>query len=426
MDERDPLRRARAFRFGGYWALAIICLLAIPAGRTPGQALTGWGFCLIWPWLVDQFVRRRPERAPPPGVVRRRAGRHPVLVVLHLLESAFTGMVLGWASVPPLAALAAAGGLLLGAAALGGLGLLAGVLAGAGSGAVLGALAAPRLSAESTLWADAASALLLLGFAVALADLCFRQARVMTEQRRALAQRTAELERSNRRLARYLPQSLRDRVAAHAQQGTWERRWLTVGFVDLVGFTDLVARTPPEQLRAVLADYLEGLGAALARHRGELSKLMGDGALVTFGLGARVSRREAARGCLALCAELPLLLQRLRARWHARGDLITLQVRVGVASGFCTLGDWGHEQRLEFTTIGAPVNLASRLQSEVEPGQVLMDAATANLAGPAFPLSGPCRRTLKGLGSVATYRLVDPAGASAMVPAPSPPASREI
>ena len=99
-------------------------------------------------------------------------------------------------------------------------------------------------------------------------------------------------------------------------------------------------------------------------------------------------------------------------------------MRTGVASGYCTLGDRGGPDRLDFTLVGSPVNLASRLQGQAEADGVLLDAATAALVESSFRLQPPRMLRLKGLGEVPAYALdtrpprVDPPAPSAILPAP--------
>jgi class 3 adenylate cyclase len=314
--------------------------------------------------------------------------------------------------------------LLGGATALAGWRLLLGAAAALAAGAWGGAGLAPVLTPVSALAVDAGAMVLILGFALAMATQSFRQAQRLDAHRRALAERSAELERINRRMQRYLPRSLRDRVSRRPEEPCrWERRWLTVVFVDVAGFTELAELADAESLAAILDDYLAAMAEAAERCDGEVSKVLGDGVMVAFGM-QDAERRAAVAAALEFCLALPDLLRRLAGRWRERGDLVELQTRAGVASGYCTLGDRGGAARLDFTLIGPPVNLASRLQVQAAVGGVLVDAATAALAPADGPL-GPRRYLpIKGLGRTPVHGLVDPSAPSVMVPAPSEHPSR--
>jgi adenylate cyclase len=417
-------QRARPFRFAAFWLMGGLCLLlAAPAPgglqRTQAQVLFGVGFCLLWPWLVDRLLRRRPSWV----TVERFA------MLAYAAECAIVAAAFAWISLPPLAGVAALLCLLCGAAALAGWRLLlpsaALLLLGAGWGAWL----APVRTAATTAAVDGVAIVQMLGFALALAHVSFRQAQRLDAHRLALTERSAALERANDRLQRYLPPSLRARIdGAIDEIRRSERRWLTVVFVDLVGFTELSARLDAEALADVLDEYLAALVGAAERRGGEVSKLLGDGVMVVFDAPSPAERRAQAVGALTFCREVPALLGQLETQWRARGDLVRLQMRAGVASGFCTLGDRGGAGRFDFTLIGPPVNLASRLEGHAPVDGVLMDAATAALAEQSFSLEPPCGFELKGLGLVQAHGLntqgsdgqgsVDRQAPSVKVPAP--------
>jgi class 3 adenylate cyclase len=98
--------------------------------------------------------------------------------------------------------------------------------------------------------------------------------------------------------------------------------------------------------------------------------------------------------------------------------VVTRAARAGVASGYCTLGDWG-EERWDFIVIGSPANLASRLQTRAGENRVLISESTAALVRGAWPL-GP-QLELKGLGKAVAFEAahdLDRTKSSAKVPRP--------
>ena len=393
-------QRTRSFRYGGFWLLALaIALLGGAAfgegARVPLQVVVGAGFCAAWPWAVDRLRRLGP------------GGETPGLDLgAYALECAVVGAVLGWASVPVTAAFAAALCLLTGATALAGWRLLIPSTAALVGGSAAGLASSPLLTAVSTPGSDAVALVLVMSHSLALAHLSFRQAQRLDGHRRALAEKSAALERINGRMQRYLPPSLRQRVIrAPDEPCRWERRWVTVVFVDLVGFTELAERLEAELLANILDEYLAALIPAAEAQGGEVSKLLGDGLLVVFGLRDSGERSGRLEGALAFCAALPGLLDHLATRWRRRGELVTLQMRAGVASGFCTLGDRGGADRLDFTLIGSPVNLASRLQGLACAGGVLLDEASAALAEPSHTLGPRQALNVKGIGAIGAYAL---------------------
>jgi class 3 adenylate cyclase len=419
MRVRRLFERTRPFRYAGLWSMATIALLSIRGeADAPGAWQLGIGaaVCLAWPVLVDVWRRRWP---PPSGA--EPLARYDC--VAYTVECAALALLVAWMAVPPLAALAALLCLLAGALALAGPGLLGAALAAVALGAGAGLALAPTWRIVGVSAADAVAAGLLFGFGIGLAHLAFRQTRRLDAHRLALARRSAELERLTGRMERYLPPSLRTRLAAAPEAAcAWERRWLTVAFVDLAGFTELADRLEAEPLARLLDDYLAALVAAAERHGGEVSKLMGDGVLVAFGGRGDAGRRDRADAALAFCAAVPALLGSLAGRWRERGELVTLAMRAGIASGYCTLGDRGGAGRLDFTLVGSPVNLASRLQSMAMADGVLVDAATAALTTDRQALGQGQALEVKGLGPQLVYPVaadrVDQPCPSAIVPAP--------
>ncbi|MAT82874.1 MAG: hypothetical protein CMD39_01135 [Gammaproteobacteria bacterium] len=439
MRTRRLFPRTRPFRYAGFWTLALACAAQpfTPGGPGPWQTGVCLTFCLLWPPLAD-LLRRAAAGAP-----RRDDGGRADRTG-YVLETAAVLAVLGWSALPVPALAAAVLCLLAGALALAGPGLLAWSAAAGAAGFSAGAALAPARTWSAPPPGDLIALLLMTGFSLAVAALAYRQTRRLHAGRQALARRTAELERLTARMERYLPPSLTARlVAAPETPCAWERRWLSVAFVDLVGFTALAERLEAEALATVLDDCLAALARAAERCGGEVSKLLGDGVLVVFDAAADVpdsaaGRRQGALGAVAFCRSAPALLGDLSETWSRRGELVDLAVRGGVASGYCTLGDRGGAGRLDFTLVGSPVNLASRLQGRADRGGVLIDAATAALLDGAVRL-GPAREIdLRGLGPQRVHAVagepadgggaagvprradrVDPGSPSAIVPAPA-------
>jgi class 3 adenylate cyclase len=120
--------------------------------------------------------------------------------------------------------------------------------------------------------------------------------------------------------------------------------------------------------------------------------------------------------CLRFCLEIPDMLSSLAVAGRDRGEFMDLRMRAGAASGYCTLGDWGGNGRLDFTVIGGPVNLASRLQAQAASNGLLADAATAALAQREVRLADARWLELRGVGRVHAHASVDRQGGSAKVP----------
>ena len=150
---------------------------------------------------------------------------------------------------------------------------------------------------------------------------------------------------------------------------------LSVVCCDLRGFTAFSKSTPPHKVIQILRQYYDVVGAAAARSGGTIKDQAGDGVLIL--VGAPVPFADHAQRALEMAKTIRADAMALVQRW-SDADL-RLGVGVGVASGFVTVGVIGAASRLEYTAVGPAVNLASRMCSEAEHGEVLIDQRTNEL-----------------------------------------------
>ena len=168
-------------------------------------------------------------------------------------------------------------------------------------------------------------------------------------------------------------------VARYAVDNTnlgGEQRDVSVLFIDLRGSTALAEKLSPDRVVAMLNDFFTTVVAAVEAEDGWVNKFEGDAALCIF--GAPVPQPDHAEHTLRAARRLSTDLQELRRR-HP-----DLDAGIGVASGTVVAGNIGSAQRYEYTVIGDPVNVASRLCTLAKraPGRVLVDAASVEAAGP--------------------------------------------
>ncbi|PDW03033.1 adenylate/guanylate cyclase domain-containing protein [Candidatus Viridilinea mediisalina] len=198
-----------------------------------------------------------------------------------------------------------------------------------------------------------------------------------------------ELMLQNRRMAelrdkmsKYLsPQLYAALVGGSATTGTrsHDRTKLTIYFSDMVGFSDLTDSIEPELLSTVLNSYLTQMSELALKHGGTIDKFIGDAMMVFFGAPEFMSDAEHARRCVAMALEMREKLFSLRETWRLMGIPRTLQVRAGINTGFCTVGNFGSEHRMDYTIIGGNVNLAARLQAAAPPDRIYLAASTYGL-----------------------------------------------
>jgi class 3 adenylate cyclase len=176
-------------------------------------------------------------------------------------------------------------------------------------------------------------------------------------------------------------------------QETAERRQVTVMFSDLVGSTALSARMDPEDLREVISAYQRCVGETVQRFGGFVAKFMGDGVLIYFGYpqAHEDDAERAVRAGLDLIAAVSVLKAS-----------VSLQTRVGIATGLVVVGDLlGSGEAQERGIVGETPNLAARLQGVAEPNSVVIAESTRKLVGNLFELEDLGARELKGIARLA-------------------------
>src|SRR5208282_5712159 len=164
----------------------------------------------------------------------------------------------------------------------------------------------------------------------------------------------------------------------HPHTDAAERRQVTVMFSDLVGSTALSARMDPEDLRELIAAYQKCVTEAVHRFGGFIAKYMGDGVLIYFGYpqAQEDDSERAVRAGLKLIAAVAALKAP-----------VSLQTRVGIATGLVVVGDLiGSGEAQERGIVGETPNLAARLQSIAEPNTVVIADGTRRLLGNVFEL----------------------------------------
>ncbi|HVF62548.1 MAG TPA: response regulator [Casimicrobiaceae bacterium] len=170
------------------------------------------------------------------------------------------------------------------------------------------------------------------------------------------------------------------------------RREICAVFIDLRGFTAFTDGTEPEEVMVVLQEFLNAMGKLIDEHEGTVPHFAGDGILIFFNdpIPFPDASARAARMALAMQAAFAPL----RARWQKLG--YALDLGIGIARGFATLGAVGYEGRVDYSAIGSVVNLAARLCSEALGGQTLIDRRTCAAVQDEFSVEAVAPLTLKG------------------------------
>jgi class 3 adenylate cyclase len=148
------------------------------------------------------------------------------------------------------------------------------------------------------------------------------------------------------------------------------RREVTVVFLDLRGFTAFAETSEPEEVMGVLHEYHAEMGRLVLAHEGTLERFTGDGMMIFF--NDPLPMEDAAERAVRMALAMRDRAGALAARWHRRG--YELDLGIGIAKGFATIGAIGFEGRWDYGAIGTVTNLAARLCGEAKPGQILISS----------------------------------------------------
>ena len=186
-----------------------------------------------------------------------------------------------------------------------------------------------------------------------------------------------------------------------------ERKKLTIFFSDIVDFTRITDELEPEALSALLNDYLSEMTRIAREHGAVVDKFVGDAILCHFGAVDSRGEAEDAMACVRMAVAMQLRMRELAAVWIDRGYEEPLQIRCGITTGFAAVGNFGSNERLDYTVIGSQVNLASRVETAAAPGEIRIGHPTWALVNRHFRTESAGDIQPKGFRrSFATYRVL--------------------
>jgi len=194
---------------------------------------------------------------------------------------------------------------------------------------------------------------------------------------RSLADRVAaqvgEIERMGR-LKRYLSPQVADTVLEKDEEALLKthRREITVAFLDLRGFTAFADGAEPEEIMDLLRLYHAEMGRLIFKYEATLERFAGDGIMVF--LNDPVPCADHTERAVRMAVEMRARAKELREAWQKKG--YDLDLGIGIACSYATLGNVGFEGRMDYGAIGNVTNLASRLCDEAKGGQILTNQKT--------------------------------------------------
>ena len=225
--------------------------------------------------------------------------------------------------------------------------------------------------------------LLLYFFFVAIVGVSFlvlqrRHAHVIKTFNRELEATNEFLASISLKISRYLSPQIYKSIFSGQKDVVvhTERKRLTIFFSDIKDFTATTERLQPEALTEMLNEYLTEMSNIALAHGGTIDKFIGDAILVFFGDPETRGAVEDAKACIRMAMDMQHRLGELKAKWRSDGTEEPFVVRMGINTGYCNVGNFGSNDRMDYTIIGAEANLAARLQSIAEGGKIVISYET--------------------------------------------------
>ena len=219
---------------------------------------------------------------------------------------------------------------------------------------------------------ETAAAALVLLYSALVAGLGFRTTKSLGEKGKQLSMMSDEIRTISNKLRRYVSPQIYSRIADQENRTARPggnavgervneqsvRKCLTVFFSDIEGFTELMDNLEEETVTRILNEYLNAMAEIAIEHGGTSGDAM---------------------ACIKMALVMRERVRLLRKKWNSEGIFSELHVRIGIHTGYCTVGNFGCDSRMDYTAVGSAVNLASRLEGKASQDGVLISGDTYQL-----------------------------------------------
>jgi class 3 adenylate cyclase len=205
--------------------------------------------------------------------------------------------------------------------------------------------------------------------------------RIGDKQQEIINNKKELLEDLSHKLSSYLSPQIYKMIFSGEKDVTLksERKKLTIFFSDLVNFTQTTENLQPEALTLILNHYLDEMVTIALQYGATIDKYIGDAILIFFGDPETFGDKEDAMRCVSMAIDMRKKVEELAPMWKDMGLLQPFKLRMGVTTGYVTVGNFGSKHRMDYTIIGSHVNLASRLETNANPNTILISHETYSL-----------------------------------------------
>ena len=229
------------------------------------------------------------------------------------------------------------------------------------------------------------------------------------EANKLVTEKNETLEALSSKLAKYLSPQIYNSIFSGEQEVeiSSKRKKLTIFFSDIAAFTETTDNLESEELTDVLNHYLTEMSTIALEYGATIDKYIGDAILLFFGDPETKGVKEDAKACVMMAIAMQRRMRELEYEWRTRGLERPFRIRMGICTGFCTVGNFGSRDRMDYTIIGNEVNLAARLETAAEPGSILLAHETHSLVQDIVLTEEQPPITVKGfIRPINTYKVV--------------------
>ncbi len=200
----------------------------------------------------------------------------------------------------------------------------------------------------------------------------------LDEQKELLDEKNSMLESLSSKLSKYLAPQIYQSIFSGRQDVSLEtkRKKLTVFFSDIKDFTQITEDLQAEDLASLLNEYFTEMSGIALEHGATIDKFIGDAMLMFFGDPESKGVVEDAKACVHMAIAMQRRMRELQEYWRDKGYEQPFRMRIGINTGFCNVGNFGSDDRMDYTIIGGEVNLAARLESQADPDGILLSYET--------------------------------------------------
>lgn len=224
----------------------------------------------------------------------------------------------------------------------------------------------------------------------------------------SLNEKIREEEMLRSRLERYLAPQVTEMIVRGSQETkdyVMEPKEITatILFTDIIAFTQLAEQIPPQETNMILNQYFSMMTDIVFSYDGTLDKYIGDGLMAVF--GAPMEKEDDAERAILAAKEMKEKLAVMMAQKEGRRK--RFDIRIGINTGHVVAGNIGAPNRMDYTVIGDPVNIASRLESIASPNQILIGEETYRAVKGKFKIRKIGPKKVKGKrAEVMVYEVV--------------------